>query len=282
MTLPIRSHAPGSPSPAVGDLLREWRQRRHLSQLALALEAGVSQRHLSFVESGRARPSREMVLQLAVHLDVPLRGRNGLLLAAGYAPVFSERALDDPALAAAHRAVVRVLEGHEPYPALAVDRRWTLVAANRAVAPFLEDVSAALLAPPVNVLRLSLHPEGLAPRIANLAQWRAHLLERLHQQFIASADAELAALHAELAALPAPSPGRSASAVAADGAGVFIPLLLDTREGLLSLISTTTVFGTPVDLTLEELALECFFPADDATAERLRRIVGASGDGAPA
>jgi transcriptional regulator with XRE-family HTH domain len=272
MTSPLRSHSPESSSHAFGALLREWRQRRHLSQLALALEAGVSQRHLSFVESGRARPSREMVLQLARHLDVPLREQNGLLLSAGYAPVFSERSLDDPSLVAARRAVERVLEGHEPFPALAVDRHWTLVAANRAVAPFLVGVAPELLAPPVNVLRLSLHPEGLAPRIANLAQWRAHLLERLQQQITGSGDAVLVALHSELAALPSPSPARTTNAVATDGAGVFVPLLLNSDEGVLSLISTTTVFGTPVDVTLEELALECFFPADDETAERLRRI----------
>lgn len=268
-----RPHPPSS--GPFGTLLREWRQRRRLSQLALALDADVSQRHLSFVESGRAQPSRAMVLRLAERMHVPLRDRNRLLLAAGYAPTFAERPLSDPALAPAREAVERVLAGHEPYPALAVDRHWTLVAANRAVAPLLDGIAAELLAPPVNVLRLSLHPGGLAPRIVNLAEWRAHLLERLAQQVAASADATLIALHEELSSLQVPSPTpRAAVAPTADrapaGAGVFVPLQLETGDGVLTLLSTTTVFGTPIDVTLAELALECFFPADDVTAERLR------------
>jgi transcriptional regulator with XRE-family HTH domain len=266
------SALPASP-PSLGALLREWRQRRRLSQLALALAADVSQRHLSFVESGRAQPSREMVLRLAEHLDVPLRERNRLLLAAGFAPLYPERSLDDPALGAAREAVERVLRAHEPFPALAVDRHWGLRAANRAVAPLMAWVAPALLAGPApNVLRASLHPEGLAPRIVNLAQWRTHVLERLQRQVEASGDATLAALRAELAAYPAPRPaGVRPAAVAADGAGVFVPLQLAADDGaVLSFLGTTTVFGTPVDVTLAELALECFFPADAATAERLR------------
>lgn len=266
-------------APSLGALLREWRRRRHLSQLALALEADVSQRHLSFVESGRAQPSREMVLRLAEHLQMPLRERNRLLLAAGYAPMYAERSLDDPALAAARDAVQRVLAGHEPYPALAVDRHWNLVAANDAVAPMLAGAAPELLAPPVNVLRLSLHPDGLAPRIVNLAQWRAHLLERLHQQVLASTDPALGALHAELAALPAPrQPAGHPPSIADDGAGVFVPLQLATDAGVLTFLSTTTVFGTPVDVTLAELALECFFPADAATA---RALGATAADAAP-
>lgn len=275
-----RPHAP--PSGSVGPLVREWRQRRRLSQLALALEADVSQRHLSFVESGRAQPSREMVLRLAERLDVPLRDRNQFLLAAGYAPMYAQRALSDPALAPACQAVERVLAGHEPYPALAVDRHWTLVAANRAVAPLLVGVGAGLLAPPVNVLRLSLHPDGLAPRIVNFAEWRAHLLERLAQQVARNADPVLVALHGELSALPAPRPARRAAGACAqtgatEGGGVFVPLQLETGDGVLTLLSTTTVFGTPVDVTLAELALECFFPADAATAESLHRAARPSG-----
>jgi transcriptional regulator with XRE-family HTH domain len=258
----------------LGTQLREWRQRRHLSQLALALKADVSQRHLSFVESGRAQPSREMVLHLAEQLGVPLRERNRLLLAAGYAPVFPERPLDDPALDAARRAVERVLQGHEPYPALAVDRHWTLVAANRAVTVLLAGVDPSLLEPPVNVLRVSLHPRGLAPRIVNLTQWRAHLLERVQHQVEVSADPVLAELLAELRAYPIPETrdGTPALPIAHENAGVFVPLQLATDEGVLSAISTTTVFGTPVDVTLSEIALECFFPADAETAERLRRV----------
>ncbi len=274
----------------VGILVREWRERRRLSQLALALDAGVSTRHLSFLETGKARPSREMVERLAERLDVPLRERNTLLLAAGFAPAYPEHRLDDPALGPARRVVDRVLAGHEPYPALAIDRHWTLLAANRAVAPLLAGVASDLLRPPVNVLRLSLHPEGLAPRIANLGQWRAHLLERLRRQVEATADAVLAALAAELAAYPAPAvpaPGSgsgSGTGSGSDFAGIAVPLVLRTGGGTLAFLSTTTVFGTPVEVTLAELAVEAFFPADAATAAALRRTSGskdAPGEPAP-
>ncbi|MEP7294753.1 MAG: helix-turn-helix transcriptional regulator [Burkholderiales bacterium] len=257
--------------PPFGVQLREWRQRRRLSQLDLAGDADVSTRHLSFVETGRAMPSREMVLRLADRLDVPLRERNRLLTAAGFAPMFGERPLDDPALKAAREAIELVLKGHEPFPALAVDRHWTLVSYNRAVLPLLTGVAPALVAPPINVLRLSLHPQGLAPRIANLAQWRAHLLARLRQQVNVSADPVLAALADELRAYPAPA---DASHDAIEAA-VVVPLVLRTPAGTLSFISTTTVFGTPVDVTLSELALETFFPADAATAAALRAALPA-------
>jgi transcriptional regulator with XRE-family HTH domain len=259
-------------SAPVGELLRHWRQCRRLSQLDLACEAEISTRHLSFLETGRARPSREMLLRLAEWLDVPLRERNILLLAAGYAPVFPERPLADPSMEAAHRTIQRLLTGHEPYPALAVDRHWTLVMANAAVHRMLTDVEeTALLQPPVNVLRVSLHPQGLAPRIANLGQWRSHLLARLHRQIEVSGDAALAALFEELRAYPAPKHTPEAEH---DFAGIAVPMQLRTPAGTLSFISTTTVFGTPVDLTLAELALETFFPADEATADALRRLAG--------
>ncbi len=264
-----------SPSASFGALLRVWRQRRRRSQLDLALDAEVSQRHLSFVESGRAAPSREVVVRLAEQLDVPLRERNVLLLAAGYAPLYVERPLDDPAMRAARQAVELILRVHAPHPALAVDRHWLMIAANLSVAPLLAGVAdAALLEPPVNVLRLSLHPRGLAPHIANLPEWRAHLLERLRRQVEASADPVLASLLVELAAFDAPP---VVSPVAAGPMphppdGIAVPLQLDTAQGRLSLISTTTVFGTPVEVTLSELAIEAFYPADDATAERLIRL----------
>ena len=209
-----------------------------------------------------------MVLRLAAHLELPLRERNRLLLAAGFAPFYPERPLDDPALGAARVAIERVLGVHEPYPALALDRHWTLVMANRAVAPLLVDASPALLAPPVNVLRLSLHPDGLARRIVNYRQWRTHLLERLHQQVLASADPVLEALHHGLRAYPPPPSGDSTD-VAVDGAGVFVPFRLATDRGVLTFLSTTTIFGTPVDVTLAELMLECFFPADEETVGAL-------------
>ena len=260
----------------LGDHLRDWRRRRHMSQLDLALEADISQRHLSFIESGRSQPSREMLLHIAERLGVPLRERNPLLLAAGFAPVFAERSLDDPALAPAKRAVEMVLKGHEPFPALAIDRHWRLIAANAALLPLLAGViDRSLLEPPVNVLRLSLHPEGLAPKIANLAEWRHHLLDRLHQQVAATGDPALTALMQELAAYPAPASSPK-QASPRDYAGIAVPLELESDAGLLSFISTTTVFGTPVDVTLSELAVESFFPADERTAGLLRRMADAS------
>lgn len=260
--------SPSTATARVGDLLRGWRTRRRLSQLDLALEAGISSRHLSFVETGRAQPSRDMVLNLSETLEVPLRQRNAMLLSAGYAPIFPQRPLDDPALAAARTAVDQVLRGHEPYPALAVDRHWTLTAMNGAVGGLLDGVDNALLAAPINVLRVSLHPQGLAPRIRNLASWRAHLLARLNRQVDLSADPVLAALMRELASYPAPVGPRPG---VGDG-GIVVPLELEAGGGVLSLFSTTTVFGTPIDVTLAELAIEAFYPADAETAERLRRL----------
>ncbi|HEX7125317.1 MAG TPA: helix-turn-helix transcriptional regulator [Thermodesulfobacteriota bacterium] len=254
----------------IGEHLKAWRQRRRMSQLALACEAGISARHLSFLETGRASPSREMVLHLAERLDVPLRERNVLLLAAGFAPVFPERPLDDPALRAARGAVEAVLAAHEPFPALAVDRHWTLVAANRAVSPLLAGAAAALLRPPINVLRLSLHPDGLAPRIANLGEWREHLLARLRRQVGVAADPVLADLLQELSGYPSGTAARPSTP--SEGADVAVPLRLVTDVGMLSFLSATMVFGTPIDVTLSELAIETFLPADAATAEALRGL----------
>lgn len=257
----------------IGDHLREWRQRRRLSQLNLALEAEISTKHLSFLETGRAQPSREMVLKLAEQLDVPLRERNVLLVSAGFAPVFARRGLEDPAMQQARKAVDLVLKGHEPYPAIAVDRHWTLIAHNAAVPRLLAVADAELMQPPVNVLRLSLHPKGLAPQIENLAEWRAHLLARLRQQIGVTADGELTALMDELSAYPAPGSTKPPRGmVNPDYAGVVVPLRFKTEARTLSLFSTTTIFGTPVDITLSELAIESFFPADAATAEILRGL----------
>lgn len=256
------------PTRTVGDLFREWRQRRGVSQLALALRANVSARHLSFVETGRARPSREMVLRLAEQLAVPLRQRNSLLLAAGYAPAFRERALDDPALSGAREAVERLLAGHEPYPALAVDCRWNVLLANRSVAPLLRGVDASLVGQRMNAVRLALHPKGLAPRIANFAEWRHHVLDRVQRQFDVTGDAELGALIEEVLTYPAP---RERFTMLNGDARVVVPLRLLTEAGPLNLISTTMVFGTALDVTLSELAIETFFPADRATAELLAR-----------
>jgi transcriptional regulator with XRE-family HTH domain len=269
----------------VGDLVREWRQRRRLSQLDLALDAEISPRHLSFLETGRSTPSRALVLRLAERLDVPLRERNTLLLAAGYAPAFRERPLTDPDLADAREAVNLVLTGHEPFPALAVDRHWQLVAANAAMTAMLAGIGQALLQPPVNVLRIGLHPDGMAPRIVNLGEWRAHLLARLRRQIDVSGDPVLRELFDELRGYPfepaAHDEGaRSTShspASSHEVGGVVVPLRLASPAGVLSFISTTTVFGTPVDITLSELALETFFPADAATAAALRAAADARG-----
>ena len=268
--LPHRAVTPGPAS--FGDHLRTWRQQRHLSQLELADEADISTRHVSFMETGRTNPSRDMVLRLCERLAIPLRERNTLLVAAGYAPMYRERALDDPALAAARQAVELVLKGHEPCPAIALDRCWNVVAANRAAQALLAaHVSPELLAPPVNVFRLSLHPDGLASRIANLAQWRHHLFERLRQQIQATADPALLALQAELREYPAPEESPPL-VMAGEMLGVVMPFCFESVHGMLSLISTTTIFGTPVDVTLQELAVESFFPADAFTAQVLREM----------
>lgn len=266
------------PRQPVGELLRAWRKRRGFSQLDLACEADVSTRHVSFLETGRSQPSRTMLLHLAERMDIPLRDRNALLAAAGFAPVFSEHRLDDPEMQAVRRAVDLVLTGHEPHPALAVDRHWTLVAANRAVAPLLAGAAPDLLQPPVNVLRLSLHPSGLAPRIENLAQWRAHILHRLTRQIDVSADPALTALSDELKGYPAPdgpafNASNSRSEPLPSHDDVVVPLRLRTEAGTLSFFSTTTVFGTAVDVTLSELAIEAFFPTDSATADVMRQAL---------
>jgi transcriptional regulator with XRE-family HTH domain len=250
--------------PPVGAMLRDWRQRRRLSQLDLALEAGVSARHLSFLETGRSKPSREMVLHLSEQLDVPLRDRNRLLLAAGFAPAFDERPIDAPEMAPVREALERVLSGHEPYPAVVVDRWWNLAAANRSIAMFTAVVPAHLLEPPLNVLRVSLHPDGMASRILNYAEWRAHLLDRLRRHIELTADERLSELYDEVSAYP----GDTAE-VHGPGGEVAVPLRWDAGGRELSFFSTIATFGTAVDITLAELSIEAFFPADDATSAYL-------------
>jgi transcriptional regulator with XRE-family HTH domain len=265
---------------SVGNLLRDWRQRRRFSQLHLACEAEISSRHLSFLETGRSVPSREMILHLAEALKVPLRERNVLLLAAGYAPAFRERNLNDPGLEAARKAVEIVLASHEPYPAIAVNRHWHLLFANKALAPLLVGADAELLKPPVNVLRLALHPRGVAPRILNLRQWKEHVLARLRQQIDNTADPVLVDLLQELGSYQPPeseSAGSDAKEIPLREqiyGGVVVPLQLTTSVGTLSMFSTITIFGTPVDVTLSELAVESFFPADAESGEKLRHLAG--------
>jgi transcriptional regulator with XRE-family HTH domain len=258
----------------VGDHLREWRQRRHMSQLELACEAEISTRHLSFVETGRSTPSREMLLHLAEQLRIPARERNVLLVAAGYAPIFAERTLDDPALAAARKAIDLVLAAQKPYPGFAVDRHWNIVASNSALPELYVDVDPALLASPVNAVRLSLHPKGLAPRILNLPEWRAHTFARLKQQIDLTADPVLIELLREISDYPVPRD--AGPRVAPDATAVVIPFRIRIEAGDLSFLSTTTVFGTPVDVTLSELAIESFFPADAATVDVVRGLTEAA------
>ncbi|MEH6421669.1 helix-turn-helix domain-containing protein [Pseudomonas sp. CGJS7] len=254
----------------VGELLRDWRQRRRLTQFDLAEMAQISTRHVSFIETGRSLPSRAMLLRLADRLDVPLRERNQLMTAAGLAPIYAERALDHPALREAHAAIELVLYGHEPHPALAVDRHWNLIEHNRALTPLLAGVPEFLLARPSNVLRVGLHPEGLAPRIINLGEWRAHLLHRLRHQIAATGDPVLSELYQELAAYPAPDDFDENDVPASSL--VAVPFRVRSELGDLSFISTTTVFGTPMDVTLSEVAIESFFPADAATAQAMRTL----------
>lgn len=252
----------------VGPLLRRWRDQRRLSQMELALEAEVSTRHLSFVETGRANPSRDMVVKLAEHLDVPLRERNELLLAAGYAPAYPETSLEDAEMGPVREALRRLLAAHEPYPAVAVDRRWELVDGNAGVALIAAGAAAHLLEPPVNALRLSLHPEGMAPRIANLAEWRGHVLGRLRREVGVTQDPQLRSLLSELESYPGDDP---AAPQTHPGPGeIVVPLRLRHAAGELSFMSTITTFGTPLDITLSELSIEAFFPADDHTAAVLR------------
>lgn len=261
-----------SPSISFGPLLRSWRTRRRLSQQNLAAEAAISTRHLSCLETERASPSREMVLRLSDQLHLPIREQNQLLLAAGYAPIFPQHSLSDPQLSYAQQAVQQVLQGHGPFPALAVDRHWQLLAANAALGHLIADVSPELLQPPVNVLRLSLHPRGLASKIENYDEWRTHLLTRLSREIELTADPALAKLRAELAGYPVPAGSCVFVPAGTQQLPIVIPLHLNLPVGKLALFSTTTVFGTPLDVTLAELAIETFFPLDAPSAQLLQQL----------
>jgi transcriptional regulator with XRE-family HTH domain len=258
-----------STGSSAGQLLRDWRMRRRMSQLDLATRAGISARHLSFVETGRSRPSREMVLHLAEHLDVPLRERNPLLIAAGYAPTYLATDLDAPEMHAVREAIDRLLAAHDPYPAILVDRRWNLVAANAAAQVLTTGIAPELLEPPINVMRATLHPKGLAPRIVNLDQWVDHLLDSVRRQLAVTGDDELRALEDELAGY-ATELGVTPSTTREAPRAVAIPMRLRADDGELAFISMIATFGTALDITLAELAIETFLPADDATAAVLR------------
>jgi transcriptional regulator with XRE-family HTH domain len=272
------SHVPvpaNGPAPSgVGQHIRAWRLRRRRSQLDLACAAGISCRHLSFIETGRSAPSRTMILRLAEELEAPPRERNVLLTAAGFAPMFPERPLGDDALAGARAAIEHIIASQAPYPAFALDRHWTIVASNRALPQIYEGLAPHLLVPPVNAMRLSLHPQGMAPRILNYAEWRDHLLMRLRRQVELTADPDAIALLEEVSAYPRPASAKAVR-LAPDPSAVAVPLRIASPIGELSFVSTTTVFGTPVDITLSELMLELFFPGDAETARIVARSAAA-------
>ncbi|WP_326758557.1 helix-turn-helix transcriptional regulator [Streptomyces phaeochromogenes] len=278
-----RSAAPSTGASAVdkgvGPLLRGWREQRRVSQLELALRADSSARHISFVETGRSRPSEEMVLRLAEHLDVPVRDRNALLLAAGYAPRYPETPLDDPALDALREGVERLIQGYEPYPAFVVDATYNVVAANRGIAMLLDTVPEHLLAPPLNAMRLTLHPEGLAPRIRNLREWRGHLLAQMERDIALRRSEPLRALYEEVAAYPYPAEDSSGSENESDeGPGETVPyfalpMQIEHDGRVLSFISSISTFNTPMDVTVAELAIETLLPADPATVKYLQSLM---------
>ncbi|MGW3680540.1 helix-turn-helix domain-containing protein [Streptomyces prasinus] len=271
---------PGTTSPTaegVGPLLRAWREQRRVSQLELALRADSSSRHISFIETGRSRPSERMVLRLAEHLDVPVRERNALLLAAGYAPRFPETPLDDPALDALREGIERLIAGYEPYPALVVNAMYDVVSANRGVMRLFDGVPESLLVPPLNAVRLTLHPRGLASRIQNLREWRGHLLEQMERQIALRRSAPLRALYEEVAAFPVPEPGPGEGAEDTDGpersasvAYFALPMRIEHEGRILSFVSSISTFNTPMDVTVAELAVETLLPADPATAKYLQ------------
>ncbi|MFF0016602.1 helix-turn-helix domain-containing protein [Streptomyces sp. NPDC005374] len=275
--LPSGKADPATASPGqgigVGPLLRSWREQRRLSQLELALRADSSARHISFVETGRSRPSEEVVLRLAEHLDVPVRERNALLLAAGYAPRFSSTPLDDPALDAVREGIERLIQGYEPYPALVFDASYHVVAANRGIMMLLDGVPEFLLRPPLNTMRLTLHPQGLAPRIRNLREWRGHLLDQMRRQIALSRSRSLRELYEEVAAYPVPEPEGDGPENREAVPYFALPMRIEHEGRTLSFVSSTSTFNTPMDVTVAELAIETFLPADPATVKYLHSLL---------
>ena len=277
MTIVATGTAASSTGPSdmsVGPLLRAWRERRRLSQLELALRADSSARHISFIETGRSRPSEEMVLRLAEHLDVPVRERNSLLLAAGYAPHYPETPLDSPALDPLRQGMERLIQCYEPYPAFVVDSVYDVIAANRGMMMFLDGVAESLLEPPLNAMRLTLHPEGLAPRIRNLPEWRGHLLAQMEREIALHRSAPLRALYEEVAAYPVPEPEHGHDDEPAESVPYFaLPMQIEHEGRTLSFVSSISTFNTPMDVTVAELAIETLLPADPATVKYLQSLM---------
>ncbi|MEU9169576.1 helix-turn-helix transcriptional regulator [Streptomyces sp. NPDC048420] len=264
----------GTPThQGIGPLLRAWREQRRVSQLELALRADSSARHISFVETGRSRPSEEMVLRLAEHLDVPVRERNALLLAAGYAPRYPETPLDDPALDAVREGIERLIQGYEPYPALVFDASYHVVAANRGIMMLLDGIPESLLRPPLNTMRLTLHPQGLSPRIRNLREWRGHLLHQMERQMALRRSESLRELYEEVAAYPVPEPESDGPQLTEPAPYFALPMRIEHEGRTLSFISSTATFNTPMDVTVAELAIETFLPADPATVKHLHALL---------
>ncbi len=270
MTEAITMTTPPALQATVGSVLREWRAKRRMSQLELALDAEISARHLSFVESGRSSPSRDLLLILAERLAMPFRARNRLMLSAGYAPAYAETSFDAPEMSGIRETVASILDGHDPFPAVAIDSRWTLVQANRAASALFEGIETVMLKPPLNVLRLSLHPQGLSRHIVNLAEWRQHVLERLQVQIEGSGDPFLSDLFRELSAYPASGAPKAQSRHSL--LAVPLELRMPGIEQVLRFISATTVFSTATSVTLSELALESFYPADPETRSALMQL----------
>ena len=256
--------------PSVGELAREWRQRRRRSQLDLALDVGVSPRHLSFVETGRSRPSPELVMALGHHLDVPLRERNTMLLAAGYAPQYSERSLDDPEAASVRTAIQRMLDAHDPYPGVVIDRHWNVLLANPAASALTVGLPEHVLTPRLNVYRVCLHPDGLASRTTNLSEWASYLVHQLRRTLVLTGDPEVEELFAEVSEYPSVTAVAGRQPASREEPPLLVPFRLEVGDHELSLFTTLTTFGTPRDITLDELAIELFFPADETTADLLR------------
>ncbi|MEV7611699.1 helix-turn-helix transcriptional regulator [Streptomyces sp. NPDC089799] len=257
----------------VGALLRTWRERRGISQLELAGRADSSSRHISFIETGRSRPSEEMLLKLADHLDVPMRDRNSLLLAAGYAPRYAHTPLDDPSMGTLREGLERLLSGYEPYPALVVDATYNVIAANRGILMLLDGLPEHLLTAPLNAMRITLHPEGLASRILNIKEWRGHLLAQMERQIALARSEPLRALYDEVAAYPVPD--RPGDAEPAEPVPYFaLPCVIEHDGQVLSFVSSISTFNTPMDVTVAELAIETMLPADPATVKYLRSLGG--------
>ena len=260
----------GDEGGSVGALLRDWRTRRRLSQMELALDVGVSPRHLSFVETGRSRPSAEMLVKLAARLQVPLRERNRMLLSSGYAPRYSQQPLQARDMQPVLAALLRLLDLHQPYPGLVLDRQWNVVLANDAAMTLTALLPLALREPRLNIFRASLHPQGLSRVTANFEEWAGYLLSTLQRAVSNSSDAELASLEQEVLNYPNVLALRSKRQVIAPDPALLVPFVLELPAGRLSMFTTLTSFGTPRDVTLEELCVELFYPADAATLQLMR------------